>query len=417
MKQQNRKDLIPIVIVAALSIGIIVALVIAGKRDLTATESLLLGILLSAASMLVSWLVTHIYSQANLDDAIKQATDSNTENMRNYAVKAAEKVLNLSNELQRLIDALSGACDEADDLNGYKDSAVLLQERISAAVHNLETLRSMNDTFLSDWRGVIGEEIDRQIALEKQIESLADELDQQRTEHELLSSSVVSPDVLEKLEEQINETKQLLSKKMTALPFKVATPSPKKKRDIVVDCPSCEQANKVKFRRRKGARKLMTCSRCGCYSEVRGLDAEEIQVTVVGVQKYSEKCPLCEASIEGELPDFPGAMKRTTCGNCETAVLASRTNAGINVRLDNSSKARVPKRLADEVRKLLPERPWPTYIHKSIAKELGMSNNQVCRIISAFIEDGLYPLPADTATANTDSGDTTKAASSGDNET
>ena len=161
MSQQRHKDPIPLVVVGALAIGILISLYIAGARSLTATESLLLGILLSAASMLVSWLVTHIYSQASLEEAIKRATDANTENMRNYAVKAAEKVLNLSNELQRLNDALSAACDEAEDLKGYKDTSVMLQERISSAVHNLETLRSMNDTFLSDWRGVIGEELDR----------------------------------------------------------------------------------------------------------------------------------------------------------------------------------------------------------------------------------------------------------------
>ena len=154
-----KDDPIPPVIIVGLSIGILICLYRASLVDLTATESVLLGILLSAASMLASWLVTAIYSKANLDEIIKQATAANTESIRNYAVKAAEKVLNLSNELQRLIDALTAASDDAEELEHYKETAALLEERISAAIHILETLRSMNDTFLSDWRGVIAAQI------------------------------------------------------------------------------------------------------------------------------------------------------------------------------------------------------------------------------------------------------------------
>ena len=120
--ERETTTLLPTIVAIGLGAGILLALAIAATRSLNETESVLLAILLSAASMLASWLVTHIYSQRNLANTIAQATEANQENIKNYAVKAAEKVLNLSNELGRLSDALSTAVEDSEDADNQKEA-------------------------------------------------------------------------------------------------------------------------------------------------------------------------------------------------------------------------------------------------------------------------------------------------------
>jgi len=105
--EKKTTTLVPIIVLSGLGAAILLALFIVASRPLNETESVLIAILLSAASMLGSWLVTNISSQRNLENAIGQATEANKENIKNYAEKAAEKVLNLTNELSRLSDALT----------------------------------------------------------------------------------------------------------------------------------------------------------------------------------------------------------------------------------------------------------------------------------------------------------------------
>ena len=57
----------------------------------TPTEALLLSVILTIVSIVISWIVANYYANYSYD-----------ENLRTFALKAAEKVTNLSNELARL---------------------------------------------------------------------------------------------------------------------------------------------------------------------------------------------------------------------------------------------------------------------------------------------------------------------------
>jgi|GEM_PF-3757991 hypothetical protein len=224
---------VPVLVTIGLAITTLICLWIAGTRQLTNTESVLLGVLLSAASMLVSWLATHVYSVVSVKDTVAEATQAYSDNIRTLGVRAAEKVLNLSNQLQRLGESLNSALDDADESEATKQTVVLLlRERIQAAVYNIETLKSMNDTFLSDWRGIIGEEIEKQEALERQIEMLSLELRDQIRERESMRTAVASNETLSAIEGRINETEQRLTEKITALPLRSQFdhPRPRSKR-------------------------------------------------------------------------------------------------------------------------------------------------------------------------------------------
>ena len=401
-KPSSKPGIIPIAVTLGLVGGVLIALTISGNRELTTTESVLLGILLSAASMLASWLATHLYSQASLRETIKEATDSNTENIRSLGVRAAEKVLNLSNELQRLIDALTTAMEDADELDGNKAPVMLLRERMISAVHNIETLKSMNDTFLSDWRGVIGDEIERQHVLEKQIESLTDDLYKQIRERDMLRSDVVSPEDLAAVQSRIAETETRLTEKIGALPFRVQPKAPKsRKKDIDIACASCDADISVRLRLRKGAKKLVSCKTCDSYSKVCVVEDGELDVTAVPIYEFSGGCPLCQTAVNAEVPDFAGAMSTIICSSCDVKLVLSKSSAGANLRIPKATRKQMPQKLVDAVIAKLPDRPWPTHIHKSIATELGVSNGAISRIIGHLIEQGHFPLEAEVDTPAT----------------
>ena len=276
---KKKSHLISTVVTIILGVGIIFSLYLVGTKPLNETESVLLGLLLSTSSIMVSWLVTHIYSQISLEETIKLGAESNKENIKNYAVQAAEKVLNLSGELERLSELLSSAIEDSDEASNDKESVMLLQERISAANHNLRTLRSMNDTFLSDWRGVIGDEIDKQQSLEKHISLLAKELEEQKIERDTLKSQMVSPEDLNNIENRISETELRITQNFHELPFKVSASKEKaKKKEALITCPSCSDRIGTKLRLRKGAKKLEQCTSCEQYIQILVVDDEGIQV-------------------------------------------------------------------------------------------------------------------------------------------
>ena len=82
-------------------------------------------------------------------------------NLRTYALKAAEKVTNLSNELSRLSAYLQQELDYTDYRN-TEEELQAKEERLESAIRLLSTLKSVNDTSLSDWQGVIGDELAEQ---------------------------------------------------------------------------------------------------------------------------------------------------------------------------------------------------------------------------------------------------------------
>jgi len=75
-------------------------------------------------------------------------------------------------------------------------------------------------------------------------------------------------------------------------------------------------------------------------------------------------------------------------------LFASRASDGVNLRVTKGEQRKLPKGLYDAVVSRLPERPWPVFIHKAIAAELGISNSVVSQIIGKIVESGQFPLPA-----------------------
>ena len=132
-----------------------------GTGDLTNRESALLSVLLTFLSILAAWIVSHFYSASQHRKAIDEVKEFHRTNLRTYAIKAAEKVTNLSNQLNRLSVYLQEALEKSDSEH-INEELLEKNVRIESAAYLVNTLMSMNDNALSDWDGVIGDLLDQQ---------------------------------------------------------------------------------------------------------------------------------------------------------------------------------------------------------------------------------------------------------------
>ncbi len=132
----------------------------------TSTESALSAVLLTCISVLLSWILAHYYATATRRQEIEQINEAHEKSLRMYALKAAEKVMNFLESWTSFLH-ISAYRDAEED-----GSLPLLlrskDERITGAIHIVSMLRSVNDTALSDWEGVIGAELDKKREEEKE---------------------------------------------------------------------------------------------------------------------------------------------------------------------------------------------------------------------------------------------------------
>ena len=385
------KYILIVIVALALIMGIGICLYISFVKDLSPNESLMIAILVTFFSMFISWILTHVYSQISLRFHTKIAKQQHEENIRTYAIKAAEKVFNLSNELKKLAENLKTGLEEQDGGNDLEICNLVLKERFISTVHCIETLKSMNDTFLSDWRGVIGEEIEKQEALEGQIENL----EKERRLIEDLYSQVVSVEDLSSVEKYIRATEKRLESKIKALPFKIQQSSPKtKKHDITVACPECSELNSAKIRAKTGAKKLVLCSNCNRYFAVKEAPSGTLETVNVPMYAFLATCPICSNDFNDELPDFPGTSKRIECERCGFTLLLSKNPDAVNVKVPRDYRHKVSKKVITLVYEKLQNRPWSKFIHKEIAKELVLSHTMVARAINHLINSGKIQKPS-----------------------
>ncbi len=382
MKLETIRRLIVAAIVFAIAVALIVCLAFSGSATLTNRESVLIGLFVAMLSILVTWIVTHLYSKTDLQSMIAATRKEYSDNIRTFCIKAAEKVLNLSNELLRLRNSVQSGLDDAQDAQTSKEGFALLQERAMATLYVIETLKSMNDTALSDWRGIIGDELQRQELLEKKIADVSKEL------ATLQDKLLVSEDV-EPLEDHIRQIEDQLGKMVRQLPFRLrfSEPPPSKgKIQVAVSCPKCHAPNSTRIRSHGERKKAIECISCGAHIGIRSVGNDKWVVTELKPYTFSDKCPVCSNEITGSVIDSPGSMKIITCSKCAARMIISRTPSGINRKIRLS--AEIPHELLLAVSQRLPPQPWEKGIDARIAKDLGLSRKMTSRIITALIAKG-----------------------------
>lgn len=360
-------------LVAVGSILAIVIILLIGKSESTGTEQTLLSILLTVVSIVVTGFITQAY-----------AGQSHQRNLEMFGLKAAEKVLNLSHELVRL-QAYVGSFIEDAPLSEPEFTTRINIERLNMISHLIGTLRSVNDRSLSDWEGVVGEKLEQQKEeAHEQEERLADMVS--RVE-DLLSSRGefrAQAQGIETLTRELGKVTRQIS----------GFPVNKPKKNLTGECPLCHEPIKLKTTRR-GAMRYggVTCK--GCEAKlIADLNAEgDAELSIRKNVEESISCPDCATTNTANMENIRGSSAVIDCVGCGKEFRATRNINGITTTIPTVPQAKLgvsDPEMVKLVREKLPNQPWPTGVHKIVARELGATNGQVSKAIKHLISEGEF---------------------------
>ncbi len=384
-------------IVGALILGILGLIAFILLSDLNAKESGLVSLLLTVLSVIVSFLISNYYSQITHKKAIEEVREQHLANLKTYALNAAEKVSNLSNELTRLAYYLQNDLDEETEENREMLNHSLT-ERIESAIHIINTLKSVNDTSLSDWRGVIGEELNEQleekIERENELKSLIE-----RVEALVIENKNTIPN--QKFygggyPEELKTIRKELSYVASSLGGKIIRPKSSKpvKEDIESKCPECGEVITYKQRPLIKSFKPVKCTKCGKRAASRYYSDKGFVLEPEIIKEEDIECPWCGDDIEFNISSVPYTTTTGECPSCSGQIKVIRNIDGFKVNKFGQNPEKIKETLSDElidkIDALLPEQPWPTGQHKVIAQELGVSVHLVSKAITKLIEQGKY---------------------------
>ena len=385
-------------IIVLFVIGILLCIYFISSGDLTGREGSLIGFILSVFSILATWIVTHMYSESHQKKAIEEVQEFHRTNLQTYAMKAAEKCNNLSNELSRLSGYLYEELDRSD-IENVNEMLLSREERMSSAIHIVNTLKSVNDTALSDWEGVIGDFLDRQREQkEEQEEELRDLIERfQDLSDFQYDTSRESHDRTETLKQELNALRKDMRSIIANLGIaqvQLRKYKRKAKVDIAISCISCNRLLEYRQRPKANGHKKIECP--SCNAQLISFYNQEQGFYLKPKQDLSENitCPECETKCKCSLSNLPGSAIEITCDNCKSNLQISRTIKKVNVKRKGPVPARrISERINEDlerVRTLLPEQPWPKGVHKVVAEKSGLSTERVQGAIQELIKRGVF---------------------------
>lgn len=147
-------------------------------------ESLLISIILTIASAAFSWIVSAHYSTAS-------SKAENTKLIDRIGEQASEKILNQSKQLYSIEQYLDDKYDKLESENTSSPIKIYLE----STRNMIRLIRTSNNTYLSDWAGVVSKKVRKKLFKQSNAQSQLFE------DINLIRQS--SPDKREKLEEQI----------------------------------------------------------------------------------------------------------------------------------------------------------------------------------------------------------------------
>jgi hypothetical protein len=309
-------------------------------------------------------------------------------------LKAVDKVTNLSSKLSRLSAYLQQELDYTEYRN-VEDELQAKEERIESAIHLINTLKSFNDNSLSDWQGIIGDEIDQQreeqMEREQEIRHAIGDMEQQLTAQitEIKSKQQYTAEVRLAVEGLRRDLRLALSSASG-----IAVPLPRvprtEKNQVQQNCPICGALNTYKQRPKVASVKAMDCSGCGAHL-VAHFDKEKGHF-LVELKPERIACPLCKAALELAMDPVHWRSTSTRCAECGAEVSIVRAKAGLRIRsvIEPSYGNGPTEDFVDLVRQKLPPQPWPTGTHKTVAAELDTKPHLVSKAIQELIRRGVF---------------------------
>jgi hypothetical protein len=134
-------------------LGIITTLVVISIARLSNRELALIAIIMTLLSIGAGYLLCSYLTASENHRRIEEHKRLAAEELRVYGHKVTERVDNLSKELQRFAAFLTEELkhEYKDSTEGYR----VRTERIESSIHIINTLKSINEALLGDWRNVL----------------------------------------------------------------------------------------------------------------------------------------------------------------------------------------------------------------------------------------------------------------------
>jgi hypothetical protein len=355
----------------------------------------MLGLLQTIFSIAVSWIVSDLYAKYQYQKDIADIKKDYQSNLKTYALKASEKVDNLSNELSKLALYLQEEIDS--DSKEVENDLLSKKERMQSAIHIINTLKSVNDKSLSDWRGVISEELDKRLVESEQLMKVLSSVNNkyndllEKTNAQNASESDFSEDI-----KDIKKTLDYLTlSRLGVSPLKRKTQEKKPvKEEIDEQCPICKNPIRYTQRRNINGFKIVKCNACNESLLSRWNPEFGFELLPNNAEEVASDCVRCGAKMNYKLGIFPYSKIVITCSNCKSLIEAVRKINEIKIKslelTDNSGI--VDEEMIDLVKSSLPIQPWPTGTAKDVAKKLGFNSKDVSKIIAILIDRGDFKM-------------------------
>ena len=369
------------------------------QKDLTSREYGFLSFILTILSILATWLVSHFYSEFQRNRAVQEVQDLSQANLLTYARKAAEKVNNLSNELNRLALYLRQELDD-QDYESPQEALRSREERLESAVYMIAALKSVNDTALSDWRGVIGDELEEQqeerLEREKELREIIVKMDTLvERDRQKMAGSQETTDAIRAELASLKEDFRRVSYQLTGTSLPRRVPRKPVRDTVEIPCPSCGAVLQYQQRPRKNSVKPVKCPDCdqkliSVYTEESGFTLELRQM-----REEQVTCPNCSEHVIILLDNVLGSMTDTQCPSCGCRIKVTRVTEGIRIRRSvpfqkPEEEPNLTEEIIQKVRERLPEQPWPTGTHRNIAASLHLPPKLVSKAVQELIQRGEY---------------------------
>jgi hypothetical protein len=371
--------------------GIGVCLWAIWKGEATPTEALLLTVILTILSVLGSWFVSQYYSEYTFN-----------KNLRTFAFKAAEKVTNLSNELDRLAVYLQQDLDP-DEFASPVEALLARDMRIEGAVHLVHTLKSVNDGSLSDWQGVIGDELaaqkEEREEREEEIRDLVDRIESLLPiqSEDTLAEYGQSTAALQSDFDDLKKEVRLLLSQVGGRPVRFSRKASMAREQVELPCPVCAESVEYMQKPKRNSYKAVDCKHCKTrlYSRY-----EDGNFTLRKREPVIENvlCPSCSERFSERLDPMVGTAKEVACPTCGVNLRIYRTIKGVGVKTISAKSPRrveLDEELLKQVQELMPPQPWPKGASKEVAAKLSVPVNVVSRAVNELIRQGVFMVQID----------------------
>lgn len=387
VKEKDDNRTITLTLLVGLLVGMLISLFRIAFSAPSPSESLLLSTLLTVFSILGSWIVSKHYSEYDFNKSL-----------RLFALKAAEKVTNLSKELDRLSAVLQEELKD-EDYDSPQEALVAKAIRMEGAIHIIRTLKSVNDGSLSDWQGVIGEELTAKLKDEEQREETLRELlerfESLQAKQPELRETILEDENTAKLRaevDSIREDLRTLMGQVSGLPvrsLRIKTG----KLPIQKNCPVCSETLTYKQKQRATSVKPVKCTNCGANLYSRQVDGEYVlKQRVPSIEDI--ECPVCKNKIQVNLDPVPGAIQDVDCSSCNSPLRAIRRESAVKAKV-KQVQAAPSKIVEDRIREAIGPQPWPPGRARAVAEQLGLPLQTVSGVVKRLIDEGIFRLQID----------------------